>query len=230
MSGAAFPFDNPHSTLDISSMWDFPNIVSVLAGAIETQEGALRTEQAVYGLDSLDELQMHERIAAAMLGAYSVAREVHYPSSAGNKLTHRRRCDLVLSPLGKPLKLDSRPPSLFDPPDPTEPGDALWLEVKVAYQFREGGIRHGGYSSQWRNGVVTDLQKMEQEAPIRHAGLLLVVFTESIEVFEKDVELFEDVLVQKGVIAGFRQARSVSILERMGHRYCSVVVWPTIQR
>ncbi len=211
-------------------MFDFVHIVSVLADAIEAQERTLRAEQAVYGLDSLDELQMHERIAAAMIGAYSVAREVHYPSSVGNKLTHRRRCDLVLSPLGRPLKLDSRPPSLFDPPDQAPPGEALWLEVKVAYQFREGGVRHGGYSAQWRNGVVADLQKMEQEAPIRHAGLLLVVFTESLEVFAKDVELFEDVLVQKGVVAGFRQTRSVGILERMGHRFCSIALWPTIQR
>jgi hypothetical protein len=32
------------------------------------------------------------------------------------------------------------------------------------------------------------------------------------------------------VLAGFRQVRSVAILDRMGHRVCTVAVWPTIQR
>src|SRR5205085_715472 len=99
---------------------------------------------------------------------------VHYPSSAGKKLSHRMRCDLVLTPKGKPLSLDSRPPDLFDAPDPCPPEKALWLEVKVAYQFREGGVRHAGYSAQWRSAVVEDLRKMEAEARIREAGLLLL--------------------------------------------------------
>ncbi|HEY0008510.1 MAG TPA: hypothetical protein VGB55_07295, partial [Tepidisphaeraceae bacterium] len=122
------------------------------------------------------------------------------------------------------------PPTLFDPPSQTDPGEALWLEVKAAYQFREGGLRHSGYGQQWRSGVVKDLQKMEADPLIRHAGLLLVVFTESMEVLEKDLFLFEDLLIGKGVIAGFRQVRSAEILERMGHRFCSVALWPTIQR
>jgi hypothetical protein len=58
----------------------------------------------------------------------------------------------------------------------------------------------------------------------------LIVFNESREVLEKDLELFEDVLAQKEVLAGFRQVRIVDIWERMGHRMCSVAVWPTTQR
>lgn len=211
-------------------LFDFPHIADLLARTLGAREADLRAEQAVYGLDSLDELKLQSMLAAGICDSFEVAREVHYPSSAGNKLTHRRRCDMVLSPKGKALKLDAKPAGLFDPPDQTEPGDALWLEVKVAYQFREGGARHGGYGSQWRNAVVADLEKMEQEPAIRHAGLVLVVFTESPVIFDKDVELFEDVLALKGVLAGFRQARTVKILDRMGHKCCSVVVWPTVQR
>ena len=211
-------------------MFDFGTIADVLAGTIESREADLRAEQAVYGLDSLDELKLQAMLAEGLAQRFEVAREVHYPSSAGSKLTHRRRCDVVLSAKGNPLKLDSRPASLFDPPEQTEAGEALWLEVKVAYQFREGGARHGGYGSQWRNAVVADLEKMEQEPAIKHAGLVLVVFTESPEIFDKDVELFEDVLAIKGVLAGFRQARTVKILDRMGHKCCSIVVWPTVQR
>jgi hypothetical protein len=197
--------------------WDFVNLVDALAGHLADAEKALQDEQAVYGLDSLDELQLHERLAGGLVGKYAVAREVHYPSTFGKKLTHRKRCDLVLAPLGRPLRLDTRPPDLFDPPQMTEPAEALWLEIKCAYQYREGGRRHGGYGAQWRNGVVRDLEKMESEEGIHHAALAMVVFTSSREIFDKDVEQLEDVLAIKGVLAGFRQARSVPIWERMGH-------------
>ena len=169
-------------------------------------------------------------LAERMGGHYEVAREVHYPSSAGAQRTHRMRCDIVLSPKGWPLRLDTRPPGLFDPAQQCEAADALWLEVKVAYQFREGGARHMGYGAQWRQAVVEDLRKMEEEALIREAGLVLIVFNESSEILEKDLDLFETVLAQKEVLAGFRQVRSLPIIDRIGHRLCTVAVWPTVQR
>ena len=95
---------------------------------------------------------------------------------------------------------------------------------------REGGSRHGGYGAQWRTGVVEDLRKMDADEKIHEAGLVLIVFNESGEILEKDLQLFEDVLAQKEVLAGFRHVRSVPILERMGHRLCTAAVWPTIQR
>jgi hypothetical protein len=211
-------------------MWDFSAVADHIEFALSSAEAELRLEQAVYGLDARDERALQALLGERLAQQYQVAREVHYPSSRGNKKSHRQRCDLVLSPLGRPLKLDTQLPTLFDPPSLCEPGEALWLEVKIAYQFREGGARHGGYGSQWRQAVVDDLRKMEAEAAIREAGLLLIVFNESREVLEKDLELFEDVLVRKEVIAGFRQVRSVPILERIGHRLCSAALWPTLQR
>lgn len=148
----------------------------------------------------------------------------------GKRLTHRQRCDLVLTPKGRPLRLDSKPATLFDPPDEAGPADGLWLELKVAFQFKEGGERHGGYGPQWRQAVVEDLRKMEAEPLIHEAGLLLIVFNESQEVLAKDLELFEDVLARKEVLAGYRHVRSVPITERIGHRLCTVALWPTIQR
>src|SRR6202044_1759169 len=139
---------------------------------------------------------------------------------------HRQRCDVVLTPLRRPLRLDRAAPTLFDPPDMASPEEGLWLEIKVAYQFREGGVRHGGYGGQWRNAVVDDLRKMEAEPRICEAALVLIVFNESAEILEKDLELFEVVLAQKEVLAGFRKVRAVPILERMGHRLCTAAVWP----
>jgi hypothetical protein len=210
--------------------WDYFTLADHLHGIISDAEEQLRLEQAVYGLDSKEETAIQGLLAEGLKNYYEVAREAHYPSTAGKKLSHRQRCDLVLSQKGKPLRLDSKPATLFDPPDPCEAKDALWLEVKVAYQFKEGGARHGGYGQQWRHAVIEDLRKMEAEGSIREAGLVLVVFNESKEILEKDLELFEMILAQQEVLAGFRQVRSVGIWDRIGHRLCTVAVWPTIQR
>lgn len=212
------------------SPWDFLELADRMHGVLQSAENDLRLEQAVYGLDVRDELALQSLLAGGLATSYEVAREVHYPTSVGRKLTHRPRCDLVLTPLGRPLRLDSKPPSLFDAPDLASPADALWLEVKVAHQFREGGLRHTGYGGQWRNAVVEDLRKMEADPLIRHAGLVLVVFNESAAILEKDLELFETVLAEKEVLAGFRQVRGVEILDRIGHHLCTVAIWPTLQR
>lgn len=210
--------------------WDTSILADTIGRVFERAEQALREEQAVYGLDTCDELRLHQLVAQGLSDAYEVAREVHYPSSAGRKLSHRQRCDLVLTTRGRPLRLDSRPPDLFDPPNQADPADAFWLEIKAAYQFREGGGAHGGYGAQWRTGVVEDLRKMEAEPLIKWGGLLLIVFTESLEIVEKDLELFEDHLVRKELLAGFRQVRHTPILDRMGHRLCTAALWPTVQR
>jgi hypothetical protein len=210
--------------------WDLVDLVDRLQSSLLSVENELRAEQAVHGLDVRDERALQALLAERLGAFYSVAREVHYPSTVGRKLTHRQRCDVVLTPLGRPLRLDRSVPTLFDPPNLASAEETLWLEVKVAYQFREGGVRHGGYGGQWRNAVVDDLRKMEAEPRICEAALVLIVFNESAEILEKDLELFEVVLAQKEVLAGFRKVRSLEILERIGHRLCTIAVWPTIQR
>ena len=210
--------------------YDLSTVADHLGEALKLAERELVLEQAVYGLDAREEIALQELLAAHLRKHYDVAREVHYPSSAGAKRTHRMRCDIVLTPKNCPLKLDFLPATLFDNKQECPPSEALWLEVKAAYQFREGGMRHGGYGAQWRSAVVEDLRKMEAEALICEAALVLVVFNESAKILEKDLDLFETVLMQKEVLAGFRQVRSVPILERIGHRLCTVALWPTIQR
>jgi hypothetical protein len=141
-------------------------------------------------------------------------------TGGGSKETEATSVDCVNATI-----VDAVNPASF-----AEPAEALWLEVKVAYQFREGGARHGGYGAQWRQAVVTDLRKMEAEPLIHGAGLVLIVFNESDAVLAKDIELFEDVLARKEVLAGFRQVRTVKIQDRIGHAICTVAVWPTVQR
>jgi hypothetical protein len=93
----------------VSMKWDFSTVADHLAKALWEAEEELRLEQAVYGLDARDERALQSLLADRICAHYGVAREVHYPSSRGNKLTHRMRCDLVLSPKGKLLRLDRSP-------------------------------------------------------------------------------------------------------------------------
>ncbi len=220
-----------------SLKWDFSTVADHLGEALTAAEADLRLEQAVYGLDAKDERLLQALLAERLAGRYEVAREGHYPSTQGRKLSHRARCDLVLTPKGRALQ-PANPPeaNLFTLADGgasidyCAAADALWLEVKVACQFREGGARHRGYGAQWRQSVVADLRKMEAEPLIHEAALVLLVFTESADILAKDLELFEDVLALKEVLAGFRHVRSVPILDRIGHRLCTAALWPTIQR
>lgn len=211
--------------------WRIDEVADAVGRVLERAEAGLRLEQAVYGLDAMKETALQKVLAEGLVevGFAEVAREVHYPSEIGKKRPSRQRCDLVLTPRGRPL-LQKETVDLFTDPDSCPPTEALWLEVKCAYQFQEGGRSHSGYGDQWRNATVRDLAKMEAESQIREAGLLLIVFTAGAEIVEKDLELFEDVLARKEVLAGFRQVRTVPILERNGHTAVTAALWPTVVR
>jgi hypothetical protein len=210
--------------------WDLFSLADQTAAVVAGAEAELRLEQAVHGLDARKEVALQDLVAEGLRAVYEVAREVHYPSTVGRKLTHRQRCDLVLTPREQPLDSAANPPTLFDRRPRCPPEEALWLEMKIACQFREGGLPHPRYGSQWRKGVVEDLRKMQVEPRIREAALVLVVFNDAAETLARHLDLFESVLVQEEVLAGFRQVRSVPIADRRGHRLCSVAIWPTIQR
>src|SRR2546421_6502183 len=101
----------------MSLLWDFSTIADHLGQTLQQAEDDLRLEQAVAGLDTRSEKALQTLLADGLARWYEVAREVHYPSSIGRKLTHRQRCDLVLTPKGRPFRLDRSPPTLFDPPN-----------------------------------------------------------------------------------------------------------------
>jgi hypothetical protein len=210
-------------------LWRFDEIADAVEQTLTQAEANLRLEQAVYGLDAMKEVPLQQLLADGLAERYTVTRESYYPSDFAKRKTGRRRCDLVLTPLGRVLWV-VEDVDLFTPPDACPANEALWLEVKVAHQFAEGGRRHGGYGQQWRDKTVADLRKMEDEPHIREAGLLLIAFTGDETIVDADLEKFEDVLAMKEVLAGFRQVRHLPIIERNGHTLCTVALWPTIQK
>lgn len=192
--------------------WDLALLAEQLCGVLAGAEAALEQEQAVKGLDDLDERALQILLAEGLGANHQVAREVHYPSSTGRKNTHRPRCDLVLT--------------VVDPAGGSRPASALWLEVKVARQLSESGGRHPGYTGRW-HAVIADLRKMMLDPAIQQGALVLVLFTESEGILEKDLDAFENLLVRQRVIAGFRHVRTFPVQDRIGHRFCSVAIWPT---
>lgn len=226
----------PGATAEALGWTSLTEIADQVGAALRQAEEDLVLEQAVHGLDTQAEVGLQTLLGERLGRHFEVAREVHYPSSLGSKRTHRQRCDLVLSPKGLPLIQQSDPqPQLqlfaaHPAPERACPlAAAFWLEVKVAYQFRPGGLRHRGYGTQFRQAVVADLRKMAAEPLIHHAGLLLIVFNESAAVASKDLELFESLLIHKESLAGFRHERSLRIQDRIGHHLCTVALWPIIK-
>src|SRR5690606_38954816 len=130
-----------------------------LTAHLSVAEADLAAQQAVRGLDALDEVHLHRILAAAVESVgCGVLREVPYPGEAAGRpsrgrrprRSERERCDLVLTPLpGQPLAdpvealverdrveatlfaqlADEPAPIPLGEPAPCSPEDALWLEI-----------------------------------------------------------------------------------------------------
>lgn len=227
----------PYATVEPLEWTSLTAIADQVRAGLQAAEAERALEQAVHGLDTLSEIALQTLLWEHLAQHFELAREVHYPSTSGAKRSHRQRCDLVLSPKGSPL-LQQNDSQLAFPllvtsasaPKLCRPTEAFWVEVKVAYQFRAGGLLHKGYSTQFRKAVVADLRKLAAETLIHHAALLLIVFNESAEIANKDLDLFESLLSDKEALAGGREVRSVVIQDRIGHRLCTAALWPIIKR
>ena len=80
-------------------MWSVADIADALEIGLTHKAEQLDKEQAVRGLDSLEELDLHPIIAAALLEAgYGVHREQRYPADQlKRKRSEGERCDFVLT-------------------------------------------------------------------------------------------------------------------------------------
>ncbi|MCA9674136.1 MAG: hypothetical protein KC464_03760, partial [Myxococcales bacterium] len=182
-----------------------------------------RLEQAPHGLDTWGERAVQHALAAALARAYTVTLEVHYPSTEGKKRSHRPRCDLVVSRPGVPLHQGESLPLPLCPPE-----QALWLELKVARQRGAGGAPDARYAQQWRRHLIADLRKLSAEPRIAAAAIVLIAFVEDEATLARDLDGFETVMAHHDVVAGFRQVRTVPIVDRLGHRLAAVALWPTV--
>lgn len=213
--------------LSSNGMWRIAEIADAVEQGLRHRFAQLDLEQAVYGLDILDELAVHPLLEHSLAQAgFGVHHEQRYPADRGKRsASEGERCDFVLTPDGRALKHPDAEHTLYDPPDAVHLADAFWLEVKVVSQFTAEGA-NPNYSSQFLSTVKQDVTKLSKDPHILHAGLLLILFVGDEQTSEHDLKIWEDRCVQRGLPIGAPARRCLPITNRHGHATCAIAVYP----
>ena len=207
---------------------------SDLADAIEeglrSAASALDEEQAVAGLDVLDEVKLHPFLHAALRAApagWGVWPEQKFPSGWSKKArSHGERCDVVLTPDGRPVLDGELEGTLFGDPggEGVAAEEAFWLEVKTTAQFEEEGFAKR-YSAELGRTLLADARKLGRDPGIRHAALLLVLFTFNEETAVHDAGVWHEKALSAGIAVDLPSVRGFPITDRVGNAWCGVFVF-----
>jgi hypothetical protein len=206
--------------------WSVADIADAVEAGFRRRAEADDAEQAVYGFDALAELGLHPIIFDALgESGWGVHPEQTYPSDYGKrKRSEGKRCDCVLTRAGLPLRDREVRGTIFDAIQAEDPEDAYWLEVKTVAQHETSGPFRR-YSAELLNPVLKDVRKLWSDGVIRHAGLLLVLFTEDAEVAEHDLAVWHDKCLSRGLPVSAPAVRGLTITDRIGNAWCSVAVF-----
>ncbi|MBT8485743.1 MAG: hypothetical protein HKO59_13770 [Phycisphaerales bacterium] len=208
-------------------MWPLADIADEIEATLRREAERCDREQAVRGLDTLDEIDLHPILADGLRHAgYGVAREQRYPSDwKRRRETEGERCDLVLTNDGRPLRVPDRRATLFDDPDAVDLDEALWLEVKVVLQHTEEGP-NARYASSLLSTVRQDVAKLSKDDGILHAALLIVLFVADAMVAEHDLGIWQNKCLDRGLPIGAPYRRTREITDRLGNRACVIALYP----
>ncbi|MFK7790957.1 MAG: hypothetical protein AB8C95_15875 [Phycisphaeraceae bacterium] len=206
--------------------WQPPDIADAIAAGLARQAEADDAEHAVYGFDARDELGLHPVIHAAVSDAgYGAWPEQRYPGHwHKTKRSEGLRCDLVITPDGRPLRDQTVKGTLFDTGEAVDAQAAYWLEIKTVAQFETGGA-FKRYSAELLSPVMKDVKKIWSDGVIQHGGLLIILFTESQEIAEHDLAIWHERCIRKGFPVGPPAVRGLPINDRIGNSWCSVAVF-----
>lgn len=209
--------------------WSIADIADALEDGLRRSIDDLEREQAVHGLDTRDEVELHPMLADALEQAdFGVAREQRYPADRRKRNeSEGERCDLVLTHGGRPLRTDERHATLFDSPDAVALDDAFWLEVKCVAQHTIEGP-NASYSSQLLSTVRHDVTKLSKDPGILHAGLLIVLFVQHPRVAEHDLAIWQDRCLARGLPIGAPCVRVVEMNDRIGNGCAVAAVYPVM--
>lgn len=207
--------------------WHVGDLADAVIEGLRRRCGELDREQAVYGLDCLDEVALHPALSRCFAEAgLGVHREQRYPGDRmRRRISEGERCDFVLTPPGRELAREAARGTLFDSPDAMPLDEAFWLEVKVVAQFTPEGP-NARYASQLLSTVREDVSKLSRERGILHAGLLLVMFVRDRAVAEHDLKIWQDRCLERGLPIGAPAWRFEPIADRHGNGLCAVALYP----
>lgn len=229
----------------LAAMWSPEVIAAAAAEGLRTRALELDTEQAVEGIDALDEKEIHPLLAQGLrLAGWGVIQEQPYPSSRLSRPQDRDRlrCDLVLTPepgqtlVDKILAERERnraaetlfanvAESRMDTSEAVDPREAMWLEVKVVGQYtalRGASEPNATYASEMTRGPLGDLRKLASDPAIAHAGTILVMFTESQRIAEHDLDMVTHRCLDAGLDVAAPVTTGLPILNRMGNGWATV--------
>ena len=203
------------------------DIADAIEAGLRAEEERRAREQAVHGLDALEELELHPILGEALrAGGYVLLPEQHYPLPRRRRTdTEGERCDLVLTHEDVPLATLERDPTLFDPPKLVAQDEAFWLEVKVVGQYTIEGP-NPRYASQLLSEVRQDVNKLSRNPGILQAGLLVVLFTADEATAEHDLAVWLDRCLQKGLPVGSPCLRRLTITDHLGNTCCTAGLYP----
>lgn len=228
-------------------MWDFHEIVRVSRAGLQAASQSTVEEQAVHGIDSLNETRIHPILTRAFVDqGFGVIREHPYPGEPTKrpKLTARLRCDLVLlpapgltlvDPVAELLQHDKARGTLFEPVPPTHnlngvpAEDAFWLEVKVVGQYcYTQGVPgpNRAYGSELTGSLYTDLSKIGADPALRWSGLLLILFSDTEETASHDLTIALHRSLDRGHTFRSPITETFTIPDRIGNSVCSVTILP----
>src|SRR5262245_30087071 len=207
-------------------MWSIGEIINAIQTGLIDESDRIEADQAVYGLDALDEIDLHTLLGRALEKAgFGVHREERYPEYRSFRTrSEGRRCDLVLTQGGKPLARPEQLPTFFDPPDPVPLDEAFWLEVKIIAQFRPGGSNRR-YSSAFAP-MRRDIAKLTNHKGIRHGGLLILMFAQDRLVTQHDLELWRFQCADQGFRLGEPSFCDIALGDRLGNTTCRAGLYP----
>jgi len=229
-------------------MWQPDQLADLAAAALRQHADSLRLEQAVRGLDAMEEVEFHPLLcggfAAAGFGCY---REVPYPGVPARRPRHaeRERCDLVLStspdlairdPVAELKEQDAAAGTLFAPladalcaSPGIPPEEAYWLEVKLVGQFcyTHGVPGHNrAYTSELLSVASRDLPKLARDARIRHAALMLILFSADRETADHDLGVFMHRCLDRNLPVSPPSVSRFAIPDIIGNQLCTIALTP----
>ncbi len=227
--------------------WSGRELVEIAAQSLRGRELELRAEQAVSGLDSLDEVGLHPILAA---GFRASGLGVHTEQVYGGAISdrpirrERERCDLVLThdpgarlidPVTELVEIDRASGTLFESMAESmapegkvvEAGEAYWLEVKAVAQVAYvGGTPQANraYAAQLVGGPAGDVLKLAREATIERAGAMVVLFARDEATCEHDIGRMFHALLDKGLPISESVWETFEIQDRVGNGACAVAL------
>lgn len=206
--------------------WFTGDIADAVEAGLRRRALEADAEQAVYGIDALDELGLHPLLHEALRApGWGVWPEQRYPDDRHRpRRSEGRRCDVVLTADGLPLRDPRVKGTLFDQTPAADPGDAYWLEIKTVSQFETGGP-FPRYSSELLAPVARDVTKVWNDGLIRYGGLLIVLFTADPQVAEHDLLAWMRRCLDRGLPVGPPAMRGFAITDRIGNGWCQIGVF-----